>query len=439
MADYYNEFQNTQHPFAQHVRDNGVVPVVSHKKALSLAEKAKGSPLTRIEQEVVREEGFSPGWYLDTKGIPTTGIGQTGEWATKPFSATVTEHEKRVKRLIPDYDSLPDYLKADLTDSAFRGGITGSKNTVKLINEGKWAEAAKEFVDHGDFTKSVKEGTGVAPRMSRTAASMVKYGEALKTKPIDNIPRVSAGFPSFSFDKIADMFSSSEDNEPIKPASEKKNMATEEAKAYFNKSNLKPQPTSGGVIVGREPLDTGLAQYAPSTVMNDPRTQVPAQAYTNNPVFPGSYSGTDARSYVDLTSQATQKAVPVAGREPASSPVEYTAPMNADQRVISQLQALNGGLTPAIDPTVRVPDQIVNGLYPQAFAQSPQVKPPMADYPMGPTIEINRGAGQEPDPVANVLRDSAGRPVMSGNGNPIGLPNQSTGNVAGGKGGAGGK
>jgi len=40
----------------------------------------------------------------------------------------------------------------------------------------------------------------------------------------------------------------------------------------------------------------------------------------------------------------------------------------------------------------------------------------------------------------NILRDTAGALVTTGNGNPIGLPNHSTGNAAtGGKGGAGGK
>jgi len=195
-------------------------------------------------------------------------------------------------------------------------------------------------------------------------------------------------------------------------------MTKTEIEDYFN-SNKKPATTyPHSVVVDHDAVDTGPAQYA-----------------------------TMEAAPVPVFRQATPPPVLPAGREPAATPVEYTAPMNADQRVLEKLSALNGGLTPAIDPTVRVSDQIVNGLYPQAFAQSPQVKPPMADYPMGPTIEINRGAGQEPDPafrppqvsLADVLRDTAGSPVLSGNGNPIGLPNQSTGNVAGGKGGAGGK
>jgi len=149
----------------------------------------------------------------------------------------------------------------------------------------------------------------------------------------------------------------------------------------------------------------------------------------------------------DMYSQA----VALDGREPAAIPMEYTAPMNADQRVLAQLQALNGGTTPAIDPTVRVPDQVVNGLYPREFTQGnfPAGPPPTApdqgtfikpfdpafvDLTPNPSPAYTTQSG-----LANVLRDTAGSPVTSGNGNPIGLPNQSRGNIAGGKGGAGGK
>jgi len=40
--------------------------------------------------------------------------------------------------------------------------------------------------------------------------------------------------------------------------------------------------------------------------------------------------------------------------------------------------------------------------------------------------------------IANVLRDTAGAPVTGANGTPYTMPNQTTGNVAGGKGGSGG-
>jgi len=174
-----------------------------------------------------------------------------------------------------------------------------------------------------------------------------------------------------------------------------------------------------------------------------PEAALERQALTfgldNRPPVPDMYNqavALDRPTPPDMYSQA----VALDGREPAAIPMEYTAPMNADQRVLAQLQALNGGTTPAIDPTVRVPDQVVNGLYPQAAVDRgtviPSFDPAFVDLTPNPSPPYTT---QPQAPTANVLRDSAGNPVMSGNGNPIGLPNQSRGNIAGGKGGAGGK
>jgi len=183
----------------------------------------------------------------------------------------------------------------------------------------------------------------------------------------DNIPRVAAGMPSFSFDNIADMFSSTND-ETTQPSAEINKMATPEAQAYFadvfRKRNeqaalsdgdqivrqrneipslvngdqivrqLSNVPTRSRVMLGKEPVDTIGEPMSIETLMNEPRTQVPES------------SRMDAYNYVDLTPQPQAEYVAPAGKEPAA-------------------QAMGG-----------------------------------------------------------VLRDSAGNPVKSGNGNPIGLPTQ---------------
>ena len=120
-----------------------------------------------------------------------------------------------------------------------------------------------------------------------------------------------------------------------------------------------------------------------------------------------------ATAKVDITSNVTPKSVDTV------APMEYTAPINADQRVIENLAELNGGSTPAIDPTVRVPDQIINGLAPRAPVSAP------TDYPMGPTILINEGAGQEEDLTPQLVPDMPqnGGPDRGGYPNKTKLPN----------------
>lgn len=129
------------------------------------------------------------------------------------------------------------------------------------------------------------------------------------------------------------------------------------------------------------------------------------------------------------------------------------APMNASEEVLERIRQANikdgfYGTTPVIDNTVRVPDQIVNGV-------------PKPDYPMGPTIVISRGSGVEEGPTGQyegiptgpyegdpmgalpeyegipagpyivepqvavpIVRDRFGNPVRSGNGGVINLPTQ---------------
>lgn len=48
------------------------------------------------------------------------------------------------------------------------------KATLRLINEGKWAEAAKEFLNHDEYREAAKAdpGRGVAARMERLSAAL---------------------------------------------------------------------------------------------------------------------------------------------------------------------------------------------------------------------------------------------------------------------------
>ena len=113
-------------------------------------------------------------------------------------------------------------------------------------------------------------------------------------------------------------------------------------------------------------------------------------------------------------------------------------------QVLATTPITQAGKEPAATPVEYAPIPETN-LYPAAGTQRET-----------PLMTITSGAGQEPDPVfagltgpttrpnyapqaatTNVLRDSAGNPVISGNGTPIGIPNQTVGNTAsGGKGGA---
>ena len=81
--------------------------------------------------------------------------------------------EKRlpeVKKSITNFDELSGPLQIEIVQSWFRGGIAGSPNTIRLINEGKFDEAAEEFLDHDEYEEAKRLGKksgkrGIVARM----------------------------------------------------------------------------------------------------------------------------------------------------------------------------------------------------------------------------------------------------------------------------------
>lgn len=129
--------------------------------------------------------------YRDTEGHWTIGVGHK-ILPNEDFSGGITEEESRqlfesdlqerlsvARRLFKNFDSYPDYVKVALLDGVFRGDHKASYRTTRLINENRFAEAAKEYLNHGDYTRSKKEGTGVWKRMYRNAQAMMKYADEL--------------------------------------------------------------------------------------------------------------------------------------------------------------------------------------------------------------------------------------------------------------------
>lgn len=161
---------------------------LSGRRAIRHVEQELGVTLTSGQRRVVQEEGYVPHNYDDATGKPwgsgkgqtmqgvkTYGVGQTGEWITRGFIASYDEHENRVENLIDDYDTLPQYLKDELVQSAYRGDITGSPTAVRLFNEGKYSEAADEFLNNDDYRNTPY--SGVRNRIRSVAHAMRKYGK----------------------------------------------------------------------------------------------------------------------------------------------------------------------------------------------------------------------------------------------------------------------
>jgi len=131
--------------------------------------------------------------YRDHKGNPTIGVGHlildgedfskgiTREQSQALFAKDVQKHLNRAKGLFPNFDSYPNYIKVALLDGVYRGEHEERFKTTQLINEGKWIEASKEYIDRDDYDESKAQGKkhGVWQRMDRNAKRMAQYGKEL--------------------------------------------------------------------------------------------------------------------------------------------------------------------------------------------------------------------------------------------------------------------
>jgi GH24 family phage-related lysozyme (muramidase) len=144
------------------------------KDATDKAEDLLGRPLTDAEHHIAGLEGYSYSPYLDTKDVLTSGFGQTGRYLRMPFDKVVSIFEDRTRQIVPAYDELPAFIRLRLLDSTYRGGLSGSPKTLKLINAGDWEEAAVEFLNNDEFIAAVESGSGVASRMQETSDAMLE-------------------------------------------------------------------------------------------------------------------------------------------------------------------------------------------------------------------------------------------------------------------------
>lgn len=129
--------------------------------------------------QIIRHEGFVPGTYLDSKGIETEGVGLTGEFAGKDFFKEVMPvFRERAKTVVPDYDNLPARAQRAVMSAVYRGDLKASHRTAKLLREGKYKEAAAEYLNNEEYrsskAKNQKAGKvvdGIQIRMEENAAA----------------------------------------------------------------------------------------------------------------------------------------------------------------------------------------------------------------------------------------------------------------------------
>lgn len=132
---------------------------------------------------------FKDGRYWGQKKFrekhPTVGFGDYGPHVIEGTPQTVEEslpHLKQniidrlpeIRRAIPSFDSLSEKRRQAIVVGWFRGDIRPGHKTVRLIKEGKFFEASREYLKHDDYITAVDKGKGgLIERMEYVSAGIL--------------------------------------------------------------------------------------------------------------------------------------------------------------------------------------------------------------------------------------------------------------------------
>jgi GH24 family phage-related lysozyme (muramidase) len=148
--------------------------------------------LIRVASHVLKKnEGVRYEPYRDVYGYLTIGIGHKikpnenfGRLSKKEvydlFAKDIKKHINLCRKYFSKFDTYPICVQVAILDGFFRGDLSGSPKTMRLINQGKWIEASREYLNHTEYKQSKIEKTGVYKRMDRNALMYLRYGEKLR-------------------------------------------------------------------------------------------------------------------------------------------------------------------------------------------------------------------------------------------------------------------
>jgi len=138
----------------------------SFRQGIMTKEEFDQALVDRLKKEegfdYVAEKKFGEEFYTIGHGHYGSDVkkGQTitKEEADKLLKKDIEKRLPAVKKKIKNFDDLSSELQIEIVQSWFRGGISGSPKTIALINEGKFEEASKEFLDNNEYRTTKLRG-----------------------------------------------------------------------------------------------------------------------------------------------------------------------------------------------------------------------------------------------------------------------------------------
>jgi GH24 family phage-related lysozyme (muramidase) len=163
--------------------DGGVAAEPSFDDALIHTIKYyEGEPILKAKKPV-KGDPYTIGYgrTRDLEGKPITKNTRiTEEQANQMLREDLDTRLQEIKKAYPNFDTYPQDLQLQLTQSYYRGTLTpkASPKTRKLINKGKFQEAAKEFLNNEEYKNAKKLGRpGIIERMDDVALALKNMGD----------------------------------------------------------------------------------------------------------------------------------------------------------------------------------------------------------------------------------------------------------------------
>lgn len=146
--------------------------------------------IDNLKEHLIGKEGLKLEAYkLPGEKYFTIGYGHNGPDVKKGMKITEEQAENflekdiqskinLIEKKLPNFNEYSENLQKFVVDGFFRGDLSGSPKTLKLLKQGNFEEASQEFLRNEEYNEAVISGSGVASRMEDISEAMRKESDA---------------------------------------------------------------------------------------------------------------------------------------------------------------------------------------------------------------------------------------------------------------------
>mgnify|MGYP003144101033 FL=1 len=152
------------------------VGLVKKNKFLNKIIDQEGKPFLKATKAFKDEKFFTLGYGRNNKNIKE-GETITLEKAKKNLEEDINIRLVEIQNRIPNFSNFSEELQLALFGEYYRGSVGQSTETIKLINAGKYNEAAIEFLNNREYKDAKKRNRrGIRKNMEKVSSLLRKEG-----------------------------------------------------------------------------------------------------------------------------------------------------------------------------------------------------------------------------------------------------------------------